>query len=89
MENNKEEKTEIKKIDKKRNETLKKIRDAKENITKMIGNIEIKKQEMMVQYLSLAKQMQKEAEAALMEIGIEQSSIEEYKINIETGECTK
>lgn len=70
-------------------ERLKKIRENNIQIRNTIGDIELRKQELFIQYINGKQQMEKEAEAALLECGIDPKDIKEYRIDLKTGGFTK
>lgn len=65
------------------------IRDAGLQIRNAIGDLEIRKQELFVQHIGVKQQMEKEAEAALIEAGVDQENLKEYRIDLKTGEFTR
>lgn len=76
-------------IDEKRKERLTSIMDMSKQIRNAIGDLEIRKQELFIQYMSTKDKTKKEAEAALLEIGISPSDLSQYRIDIKTGKVTK
>lgn len=65
------------------------IRDAGIQIRNAIGDLEIRKQELFIQHIGVKQQMEKEAEAALIEAGVDQENLKEYRIDLKTGAFTR
>lgn len=87
VEETKEEKRS--KISEESQKRLMSIRDAGVQIRNAIGDLEIRKQELFVQHIGLKQQMEKEAEAALLDAGVDQGDLKSYRIDLKTGEFTR
>lgn len=61
------------------------LRDQMEEMTRMIGTLEIQKMRISLQHMNAGGEMKEVIRESLLSVGVEEKDIPSYRINMETG----